>query len=156
MRSTQLLVLQFILLVCLAIILVPAGAHLFEYPAKMALAPSDYMVTQRIYAGWAWFGVPIYLSIVLLALHAAVVRGHRPALLLSLVALGAIVLTQVIFWQYTFPMNRLTQNWTMAPPDIAAARWQWEASHAVNAVLTFLAFISALLSGLLYRRSTPS
>ncbi len=43
-------------------------------------------------------------------------------------------------------MNVLTQNWTMPPPNLAAARTQWEYSHAVNAVLTFLAFVAAALA----------
>ncbi len=153
MSSTRLLALQFTLLVCLAVILIPAGAHLFEYPSKMGLEPAEYMVTQRIYAGWAWFGLAIYAAMTLLAFHALALRKHRLPMVLSLVALAVIVLTQAIFWRYTFPMNALTRNWTVSPPDVAAARWQWETSHALNAILTFLAFILGTLSVLTGRRS---
>ena len=152
MSSTRLLALQFTILFCLAVILIPAGAHLFEYPAKMGLEPAEYMVTQRIYAGWAWFGVPIYAALILLAIHALVLRKNRLPMVLSLVAFAVVVLTQVIFWRYTFPMNAITHNWTVSPPDIAAARWQWETSHALNAILTFVAFILGTLAILVSRR----
>ena len=152
MVSTRLLALQFTLLLCLAVILIPVGAHLFEYPAKMVLEPAEYMVTQRIYAGWAWFGLPIYAAMILLAVHAFALRKHRLPMAFSLAALALIILTQLIFWRYTFPMNALTQNWTVTPSDVAAARWQWETSHALNAILTFLAFMLGSLSILLSRR----
>jgi hypothetical protein len=151
MLSTRVVLLQFMLLVCLAVILIPAGTHLFEYSAKMALEPSDYMVTQRIYAGWAWFGVPIYACIALLVLHAFVVRGLKLSFALTIASLVLIIVTQLIFWRYTFPMNALTSNWTSMPPDLEAARRQWELSHAVNAVLTFLAFITGSLAVLTSR-----
>jgi hypothetical protein len=151
MHVTRMTILQFILLACLAIILVPAGAHLFELPAKMALPHADYMVIQRIYAGWAWFGVPIYLAMILLVLHAVLMRRNRPSFWLSLVALALIAVTQIIFWRYTFPMNSLTLNWSIPPPEFEAARRQWEYSHAINAALTFLAFASGTFAVLAAR-----
>jgi len=39
-----------------------------------------------------------------------------------------------------------TDNWTVLPETFEAARRQWEYSHAVNAVLTFVAFVSVVLS----------
>ncbi len=152
MSDTRVTILQLILLACLAIILIPAGAHLFELPGKMALSAADYMAAQRIYAGWAWFGAPIYLAMVLLLLHAVLACRNRPCFWLSLMALALIAITQIIFWHYTFPMNSLTINWSIPPPDFAAARRQWEYSHAVNAALTFLAFMLATLAVLLVRR----
>ena len=115
-------IVQILMLICLGIILVPAGAHFFELPNKMALAPADYMITQRIYAGWAWFGLPIFLSMALLAIHAALVRNDRTAMWLSLIAVVMIAVTQTIFWSFTQPMNELTQNWTVMPADVEQAR----------------------------------
>src|SRR5262249_48661511 len=65
-------------------------------------------------------------------------RAKRTAFLLSLTALLCLGATQVIFWTFTYPMNAATNNWTVIPQDFEAARLQWEYSHAVNAVLTFL------------------
>ena len=84
MKSPLLSIVQILLLACLGIILIPAGAHFFELPNKMALAPADYMITQRIYAGWAWFGLPIFLGMALLAIHAWLVQNTRSAMWLSL------------------------------------------------------------------------
>lgn len=142
--------LDVLLILCLGLVLIPAGAHLFELPAKMAMAPEAYMATQSIYAGWALFGIPIYLSLLVLAVEAYAAGPNRMARFLFLLALALILLTQVIFWLYTFPMNALTRNWTQVPPDINAARRQWEYSHAGNALLTFAAYLAGML-GLLVR-----
>lgn len=139
-------IVQILLLACLGVILIPAGAHFFELTNKMALAPSDYMIVQRVYAGWAWFGLPIFLSMALLAIHAALVQHNKTAMWLSLASVLLIAITQTIFWSYTNPMNELTQNWTITPTDVEQARRQWEYSHALNAVITFAAFITGGLA----------
>jgi hypothetical protein len=146
MAPRVLSIVQILLLMCLGIILMPAGAHMFELSNKLALAPADYMITQRIYAGWAWFGVPIFLSLALLAIHAVLVQSNKTAMWLSLVSVVLIAITQTIFWSYTFPMNELTQNWTVTPTDVDQARKQWEYSHAVNAIITFGAFVTGSLA----------
>jgi hypothetical protein len=151
MRTPFLKALQILLLATLAICLAPAGAHLFEMSGKLDLPDETYMQVQTIYAGWAFFGIPVILSLLLLALHAWLLRHDRRAMWLSLLALALIVLTQVIFWTYTQPMNALTGNWTIVPPDLAAARAQWEYSHAVNALLTFGAFLAAAAAVVLTR-----
>jgi Ca2+/Na+ antiporter len=151
MLATRLTILQFTLLLCLAIILIPAGAHLFELSAKMAMARADYMTVQGIYAGWAWFGVPIFAAMILLLLHAIMMRDNRTSFWLSLAALVLIVISQIIFWTYTFPMNSLTLNWTLPPQDFEASRRQWEYSHAINAGLTLAAYVAGTLAVLTAR-----
>ena len=153
MTPRLLSIVQILLLACLGIILIPAGAHFFELPNKMALAPTDYMITQRIYAGWAWFGLPIFLGMVLLAIHAVLVKSIRSAMWLSLGAVAFIAATQTIFWSFTQPINELTQNWTVTPENVEEARQQWEYSHAVNAVLTFLAYVTGCLAVVASRRA---
>ena len=44
---------------CVALALVPAGAHLAELPHKFRLAAPDYLVVQQLYAGWSLFGVVV-------------------------------------------------------------------------------------------------
>jgi hypothetical protein len=53
----------------------------------------------------------------------------------------AILLTQVVFWLFTFPVNRRTNNWTEAPEDWEQLRDRWEFSHAASALLNFIAFV---------------
>src|SRR5215831_10258112 len=57
-------------IVMVALCLVPAGAHFFELTNKMSLSPVAYMTVQKIYAGWAFFGIPIITALLLTSLHA--------------------------------------------------------------------------------------
>jgi hypothetical protein len=45
-----------------------------------------------------------------------------------------------------------TQNWTVLPDNLQALRRQWEYSHAVNAVLNFLALCLVVAASLAPRR----
>ena len=140
--------------ISVAICLIPAGAHFFELVNKMSLSTAEYITTQKIYAGWSFFGVAIIAAIVFTLTHTLMVRAKRTAFLLSLTALLCLGATQVIFWTFTYPMNAATNNWTVIPQDFEAARLQWEYSHAVNAVLTFVALVTITLSAFTYTRDT--
>ena len=133
-------------IVMVALCLVPAGAHFFELANKMSLSPTAYMAVQKIYAGWSFFGIPIITALVLTSIHAFTMRNDRVAFLMSVTAVLCIAATQVIFWTFTYPINVATNNWTVVPEAFEAARRQWEYSHAVNAVLTFVAFVAIILS----------
>src|SRR5262249_27110624 len=78
--------------------------------------------------------------------HAFTMRIDRAAFLMSVTAVLCIAATQVIFWTFTYPINVATNNWTAVPEAFGTARRQWEYSHAVNAVLTFVAFVAIILS----------
>ena len=90
-------------IVMVALCLVPAGAHFFELANKMSLSMTEYMTTQKIYAGWSFFGVAIYAAIVLTLTHTLMVRNDRTTFILSLTALLCLGATQVIFWTFTYP-----------------------------------------------------
>lgn len=140
--------LRFLAVLVTAICLIPAGAHFFEMFTKLKLPPQDYMIVQRIYADWAFFGIAIYGALLLTLTLTFLARGPERRLAGS--AFVALALTQVVFWAYTQPMNALTQNWTRVPADIEAARRQWEYSHAANFGITLVAFalvLAAVLAG---------
>jgi len=143
---------RLVAVISVAVCLIPAGAHFFELGNKMSLSTAEYMTTQKIYAGWSFFGVAIIAAIVLTLMHTLMVRVERTAFLLSLTGLLCLAATQVIFWTFTYPMNVVTNNWTITPQDFEAARRQWEYSHAVNAVLTLVALVTITLSALTYKR----
>jgi hypothetical protein len=124
-----------------ALCLIPAGAHFFELPNKMALPPRDYMVVQKIYAGWAFFGIAVFGALASTLAHTVLVRRDKKAMTSSLAAFLLLVAAQIIFWTFTFPMNVATANWTVTPDGFEAARQQWEFSHAAGAVLTFAAML---------------
>ncbi|MBA1347688.1 hypothetical protein [Rhizobium sp. WYCCWR 11146] len=54
----------------------------------------------------------------------------------------------VIFMVITQPANAATESWTVQPENWESLRTQWEYSHAVNAVITLLAFCCATLASL--------
>jgi hypothetical protein len=147
MQSTAVVgTVRFLAILAVGICLIPAGAHLFELPNKISLPPDQYMTVQRIYAGWALFGIPIIAALLLTLAHTVLVRAEPTAFWLSLAAFVCLVLTQAIFWTFTYPMNLASHNWTVMPENFEAARRQWEYSHAVNAILTFAAFVAITLS----------
>jgi hypothetical protein len=133
-------------IVMVAFCLVPAAAHFFELANKMFLSPAEYMTVQKIYAGWSFFGIPIITALLLTSIHTFMVRNSRPACMLSLSTALCLAATQVVFWKFTYPISAATNNWTATPEDFDAARRQWEYSHAVNAALTFAAFVAITLS----------
>jgi len=143
---------RLVTIVMVALCLVPAGAHFFELANKMSMSPAAYMTVQHIYAGWSFFGIPIISALLLTLIHTFMVRNDRSAFILSFSAAAFLAVTQVIFWMFTYPINVASNNWTATPEDFEAARRQWEYSHAVNAVLTFVAFVAITLSVLSHKR----
>jgi hypothetical protein len=142
---------QLIAIISAALYLVPTAAHLFEMPNKLRLPAGDYMVAQKLYAGWSAFGIVIVIAIGATLLNAIMVRGDRRAFRTSLTALIALSITQVVFWSFTYPMNIASANWTVLPEPFEASRRQWEYSHAISAVMTFVALMAITISALTYR-----
>src|SRR5262249_40348686 len=132
--------------VSVAMCLVPAGAHFFELANKISMSQPDYMIVQKIYAGWSFFGIAVIAALLLTLIHTFMVRSDRTAFFLSLTAFLCLAATQGIFWTFTCPMNVASNNWTVTPADFEAARRQWEYSHAVNAALTFVALVAITAS----------
>jgi hypothetical protein len=148
--------LQFLALILTALVLIPAGAHLFELPNKIGLAQDQYFVVQGIYRGWALFGVVLLPAVaVILALTIALWR-RGTAFRSALVAFVCMAATLAIFFAWTYPANVATANWTVAPENWAALRRQWEYAHAANAVLTFVALCALALSMLNVRHDPSS
>lgn len=138
-----------------ALELVPAGAHLFELPNKIGLSRDAYFTVQGIYNGWAMVGVVLIGAILVNLLHAWLLRRQPIACGLALAAGLLMLATLVIFFTWTYPANQATANWTTIPEDWERLRTQWEYSHAVNAVLTFLALVAATLAAVVGARATP-
>jgi hypothetical protein len=156
MDSPRLSALQLLLLLTLVLAAMPSGAHLFEMANKMTLPPSEYITVQKIYRGWALFGVVILAALALALVHAYIARRNAAALGWSLLGFLAIAATQVIFWAWTYPLNVETHDWTVMPPDFEAARRQWEYSHAVSAAIMLAAFAFMTLAVLATRRPGKS
>jgi hypothetical protein len=133
-------------LLLVALALVPAGAHLFAMANKFHLDRAEYLISQRAYDGWSLFAIVVIGALAsTLALSIWLDRSGEPYGLVA-TAFLCIAATQVIFWLFTFPANKATQNWTVLPGDWETLRNQWEYSHAASAILNFGALFALLLS----------
>lgn len=139
---------HFLGLLSTVLVLCAAMAHLMELPNKLKLPREQYLVVQQIYQGWALLGIAVVIA--LFSTLALTIMAYRrgTGYALPFVALTCIIVTQVIFWVYTAPANKVTNNWMELPINWSGIRNQWEYSHAVNAILYLIAFISLILSAL--------
>lgn len=142
---------QFLAMVLTALTLVPLGAHLFALPNKIHLAQTDYFIAQTVYRGWALFGIVMIGAVLANLTLAALLRWQSTAFVLVMVNLLCLVISLAVFFAFTYPTNLATNNWTTVPADWQNLRWQWEASHAANAVIAFGGFCALTWSLLLAR-----
>lgn len=138
-----------ILLTSLA--LVPAGAHLLALPNKIGLSQQDYFVIQGIYRGWALLGLVLFGALAADAVFAIQLRHDRAAFIMAAIGVALILATLIIFFIWTYPANRATENWVIAPRNWQLLRHHWEYAHATNAVLTFLALCAVIQAALTAR-----
>src|SRR5262245_48367558 len=111
-----------------ALALVPAMAHALELPNKLPMSRENYLTVQRLYRGWALAGVLVIGALVTTLLLALMTNDEARGE--AIAAFCAIVATQIVFWTFTFPVNRRTRNWTVAPRDgWERLRNRWELSH---------------------------
>jgi hypothetical protein len=135
-----------------ALALAPALAHLLELPNKLGLSRADYLTVQQIYRGWAWLGVVVVGALLSTLALTIILRQRGRGFGLALLAFLCIAGTQVVFWTFTFPVNRQTMNWSVMPDAWTALRAQWEYSHAAAAALNFVAFVALIVSTLVTDR----
>jgi hypothetical protein len=138
--------LRFMSLLSTALVTGASLAHLLELPNKIKLPGPDYLVVQQIYRGWALLGILVAGALFSTLALAVTVRSDRQAVMLTLAALTCLVATQMVFWVFTYPVNRQTNNWTVLPATWQHLRNQWEYSHAVSAGLNLIALVSLFLS----------
>jgi hypothetical protein len=139
-------VLRILAVLFTALALVPAGAHVLELPNKMTLSRDEYLIAQRLYRGWQLVGVVVIAALLATFALAAAVRSRPEAFQPAVVACACVAGTQLVFWVFTFPVNRRTANWTMAPPEWQPLRNRWEYSHAVSAMLNLTALVATTLA----------
>jgi hypothetical protein len=77
---------------------------------------------------------------------AVAVTSQPRAFEAAIVAFACVAATQLVFWVFTFPVNRRTANWTIVANEWKTLRDRWEYSHAASAILNLAAFITASLA----------
>jgi hypothetical protein len=139
---------QFIAIVLTALALVPVGAHLLELAHKISLDRAEYLTVQQLYRGWALLGAVLIAAMLANLVLAIWSRPQTTPMLLAGAAALLLAATLAVFFIWIFPVNQATGNWTAAPADWERLRDRWEYSHAVNAVLTFVALLATAASSL--------
>jgi hypothetical protein len=130
-----------------SVILIPSGAHLFELPGKIGLDRDAYFIVQAIYAGWAFFAIPILVAILANGAIFVTQRRHHPgAARWALLSTALIVGSLVIFFTWVYPANQATSSWTVKPASWEMLRRHWEYGHAVNAVVVFCALLATIMA----------
>jgi hypothetical protein len=124
-----------------AVVLVPSGAHLLEMSHKLLMDRTAYFSAQQLYLGWALFGVPIVLKVILDGVLAVRLRhSHRAAACGTLLSAALIAAGLVVFFVWVQPANVATQNWGAQPSNWESLRLRWEYGHMAIAILTLIAF----------------
>ena len=137
------MILRLTALALTALILVPSGAHLFELPGKIGLDRDAYFTVQSIYAGWAFFAIPIFMALAANGALFFAERGRDPAAArAALVSCILIAASLAVFFIWVFPGNRATANWTESPENWQVLRRHWEYGHAAGALLVFGALMA--------------
>jgi hypothetical protein len=143
-------VLFFLSLFLIALCLAPAMAHGLELLNKIDLPAEEYLVVQKIYRGWALYALIIFPALIATIILVFRLRKQKPVFWLAFIGLICMLITQVIFWTFTFPANRQTKNWTILPDNWELLRKDWEYSHTVGAVFWIIAFALMLGACLTY------
>jgi hypothetical protein len=130
------------------ILLAASLSHLFALPNKINLSANEYLVAQHSYRGWALLGIAVILAIISVFVQLLLIKKQYPGFGFSLGALIMLLVSQVLFWMFTFPANQQTKNWTVLPDNWQQLRLKWEYSHAVGAILDLVAFFFLILSAL--------
>lgn len=131
-------------------------AHVLELPNKLALdGPLWLAVQQHLYRGWGpILGGPIEVAAFASTVALLVMRRrHRRTARLTSVAAIAYAGMIVTFFVFNDPVNAALSTWapTSLPPDWQRYRMQWEAGHALAALLSVIALVAVLRAWLIER-----
>ena len=149
-------VIQFLAALMVALILGLAFAHVMELPGKLRMdGPTWLTVQQNLYIGFGPLAAVVEpFGILLTWVLVFMLRRHRLAFRLALLAAVCTTIGLAEWALVVAPMNALLDGWTTTtlPPDWTACRDQWELGHAIHAALYGAAFC-ALLATMLTRRA---
>jgi hypothetical protein len=125
--------------------MMPAAAHALELPNKIGLSGIEYLTVQQLYRGWAFARLIVAAALASMIVLLFMVRELPTAFALAWVAFLCLAGTQLVFWIFTQPVNRVTANWTFLPGDWSELRRRWEYSHAASAALNLAALVALIV-----------
>lgn len=136
----------FIALFATALAMGAALAHALELPNKVGLSQENYLVVQTIYRGWDMLALVLALELAGMFFMAVRYRRIGRVLWPTVVAVACVAAAQAAFWTWTYPANRLTDNWTTSPDTFETLRAQWEYSHLAGAGFQVLAMAMMIVA----------
>jgi energy-coupling factor transporter transmembrane protein EcfT len=110
------------------------------------------LISSRRGRGWALFGVVLISALAANIALSIVLRGQGTSFYLAVAAALCMGATLAIFFIWIYPVNQVNHNWTVVPHNWTALL-QWEASHATNAAITFLALCCVALAPVVKKAS---
>ena len=131
-------------LTCVVLTLGLSFAHVLEIPGKLQLDGAQWLMVQHhLYVGFGTVGAAIEVLAIALAWVLALRLRRRPG---GRATLAAAVVTSISLIEWALvvaPMNARLNGWTAEtlPPEWVSVRNRWEAGHAVQMVLFFVAFL---------------
>ena len=142
--------LWFISVLCAAIVAGLTLAHDLEIPGKSALSGAEWLrMQQTFYGGFAILGgLSEVIGLISSGILAYLLRAHRPAFILALIATGCFAGTLLIFAVGNNPLNQQVAQWTpqTLPPNWQATRDAWDRFHAASSVFAVIALVTLLVS----------
>jgi hypothetical protein len=151
-------VLRFVNLLLVALTLGMTFSHALEYPGKAKLDGVEWLTVQHnVYLAFGVVGAIIEVTAILTTwIVFAQIRSWKLARVLTLLAGLATTAALGIWFGWVDPVNTALKAWTpeTMPDNWMTFRDQWEAGHAVSAILFGLAF-SALVVAILSETENP-
>ena len=136
---------------------IPSAAHVLELPGKLRLTREQYLAVQPIYyPGFTVIGAAEPLSILVLVVLLALTPGATWTFWLIVGALLAAVLTHLLYWALTAPVNKVwlsretlsdgAQRFFGAGGSLNESDWtilrdRWERSHVYRAAASVIALV---------------
>ena len=141
---------RFSALMLTALTMSMAFCHVLALPAKLAYqGPVWLLLQQTLYGNYRLLGVLLEFGALACALILVLlVRGRRPALGWTVLAVVCLLGAQAVWWAGVVPVNTQVAGFTAQtlPLDWALLRVQWEYAHALRAVLQVAALSALVLS----------
>lgn len=152
MATGRLRPLQFVSLICAALVFGLTLTHVLQRPGSRGLDGTQWLTVQNtFYGGFAVVGgvaeVLGLIATAILAVDAMRRRAGRAAVAPTIAAV-CFLGTLLVFWFGNRPVNNQVAEWTPStiPPDWQAYRETWETAHAISAGLAGVALLALAIA----------
>jgi hypothetical protein len=142
---------RFITTMVVAVLMTMGFTHLWQLPPRLTYEGALWLDTLMFYIKYGPTGPGPVLEIgalVTTLVLVFLVYGRKPAFVLTLIALLALILSTVAWWAFVYPVNRELLTWTVdtLPQNWADFRDQWEYANGARAGLMLVALGCLVLS----------